>query len=256
MSSAADKFYAEVIRLLKEAQIPFLVGGAYALREYTGINRDTKDLDLFIRRAEVESIMEVCRQAGYRAEYAYPHWIAKVFHADAFVDLIYAAGNGLLQIDETWLDQARLGTYLDFEVQLCPPEELIAMKCYVMDRCRYDGADIHHLFRCCGAALDWDRLRSYFEEHYHVLLTHLLMFMFTYPGEVSVIPELLLRDLLDQARAERRQPSPDERVCRGPLLAKLDYLQDVEQWGYKDARQIGPLALTAADIECWTKGTI
>ena len=38
---------ARAIEVLLEAEVPFLVGGAYAFATYTGIYRDTKDLDLF-----------------------------------------------------------------------------------------------------------------------------------------------------------------------------------------------------------------
>ena len=41
---------ARAIDLLDAAGIPFLVGGAYAYCQYTGIYRDTKDLDLFPRK--------------------------------------------------------------------------------------------------------------------------------------------------------------------------------------------------------------
>src|SRR5205809_446266 len=43
---------AEAIKVLQEAEIPMLVGGAYAYAQYTGIFRDTKDLDLFLRKEE------------------------------------------------------------------------------------------------------------------------------------------------------------------------------------------------------------
>src|SRR5580700_7998960 len=41
----ARAFYRDALRTLRAARLPYLVGGAYALEQYTGIARHTKDLD-------------------------------------------------------------------------------------------------------------------------------------------------------------------------------------------------------------------
>ena len=41
-------------RVLVDAEVPFLVGGAFAHACFTGIRRATKDLDLFIRREDYD----------------------------------------------------------------------------------------------------------------------------------------------------------------------------------------------------------
>ena len=45
-------FYRHALGLLDEEKLPYLVGGAYAFGRYTGIERHTKDFDIFIRRAD------------------------------------------------------------------------------------------------------------------------------------------------------------------------------------------------------------
>ena len=52
--------------------VPFLVGGSHAFLEYTGIVRNTKDFDLFLRRADLDRAMEALRDAGYRTELHLP----------------------------------------------------------------------------------------------------------------------------------------------------------------------------------------
>ena len=49
-------FYRQVLDILLDSGVPFLVGGAYAFNRYTGINRHTKDLDIFIRRDDFERV--------------------------------------------------------------------------------------------------------------------------------------------------------------------------------------------------------
>ena len=54
-----------------------MVGGAYALKTHTGIWRDTKDLDLFLRKDRIEAALDALGRAGYRTELTDPLWIAK-----------------------------------------------------------------------------------------------------------------------------------------------------------------------------------
>src|SRR6266446_9055680 len=48
LTSYACTFYRQALLTLQAAQVPFLVGGAYALAHYTGITRHTKDVDIFV----------------------------------------------------------------------------------------------------------------------------------------------------------------------------------------------------------------
>src|SRR6516225_4625592 len=43
-----QKLFREVLTLLNGHELPYAVSGAFALREYTGICRYTKDLDVFL----------------------------------------------------------------------------------------------------------------------------------------------------------------------------------------------------------------
>ena len=42
-------FYRQAMEVLTRAQVPFLVGGAFAFVHQAGIDRSTKDLDIFVR---------------------------------------------------------------------------------------------------------------------------------------------------------------------------------------------------------------
>src|SRR5688572_28547828 len=92
---ATRDFYVDAMRRLDAAGVPFLVGGGYAMAYYTGIRRNTKDLDLFLRPADRDRALAVLSRAGYRTEFFYPFWIAKALHGEAFIDLLYNSGNGL-----------------------------------------------------------------------------------------------------------------------------------------------------------------
>src|SRR5437899_2577696 len=77
---------------------------------------------------------------------------------------------------------------LGVPVRLCPAEEIIWSKAFIMERERYDGNDVAHLLRARGCALDWDRLLRRFDGHWRVLLSHIVLFGFIYPAERAAIP--------------------------------------------------------------------
>src|SRR5436853_7587316 len=97
-----DQFYRIAMLRLQKENIPFLVGGAYALGVYTGICRDTKDFDLCIQPQDVERVLATLRGGGYETEEIFPHWLAKAKCKDDVIDLIYRAGNGLCEVDSSW----------------------------------------------------------------------------------------------------------------------------------------------------------
>ena len=47
-----DEFYVRTLTVLNEAGIPYLIGGAYAMGTLAGIERHTKDIDIFVRRRD------------------------------------------------------------------------------------------------------------------------------------------------------------------------------------------------------------
>src|SRR5262249_58227187 len=92
--------------VLNEAGVPYLVGGAYALATLAGIERHTKDMDIFVRESDRDRILRALEAAGYRTEVTYPHWLAKAWIVERFVDVIYRSGNGLAEVDDAWFDHA------------------------------------------------------------------------------------------------------------------------------------------------------
>ena len=78
-----------------KAGVPFVVGGAYAYATYTGIYRDTKDLDLFPRKRDAVRALEVLEKDGWRTERTDEVWLYKAFKGEYFVDFIFSSGNGV-----------------------------------------------------------------------------------------------------------------------------------------------------------------
>ena len=238
---------------LEAHAIPFLVGGAYALERYTGIGRHTKDFDLFVHPRDVERALDVLGAAGCATDVPFPHWLAKAHCGDNVVDLIFSSGNGVALVDDDWFRHSVAEIVLDVPVRLIPAEEMIWSKAFIMERERYDGADVAHILRACADSLDWPRLLRRFGAGWRVLLQHLVLFGFIYPCERSRVPAAVMRELVGRLDGELTRPAPD-RVCQGTLISRAQYLVDVERWGYADPRLAPQGNMTEAERERWTAG--
>jgi len=247
------KFYRDVLDGLNEGQFSYLVGGGHALERYAGMVRDTKDLDLFVRPADAPDVLKMLADMGYKTELCFPHWLGKVIDGKYFIDIIFSSGNGICAVDDGWFDHSVAGEILGVTINFCPPEELIWTKAFVMERERFDGADIAHIIRARGKQLDWQRLLRRFEDYCQVLLSHLILFDFIYPSERSLaIPSWVMGELIERLQAENGEPLSRNRVCRGTLLSRAQYRIDVENWGYQDARRLPSGSMTAEQVANWT----
>lgn len=228
---------ADALRALARSNVPFLVAGAYAFSEYTGIFRDTKDLDLFLRERDLPAAFEVLERAGFRTELTDPSWIGKGYRGEWFVDLIFSSGNGVAAVDDAWFRNARRATVMGVDALLAPPEEMLWSKAFVVERDRFDGHDVNHLVLACGDAMDWARVLGRFDRYWEVLFAHVLLFRFTYPGERTKVPGWLVRELTRRALLDDEAGDEAERVCRGNLLSREQYRHDLERAGYEDGRR-------------------
>jgi hypothetical protein len=253
LSDKTRSFYLRTLATLNAAEVPYVLGGAYSLEYLAGVERHTKDLDIFVRPADRDRTLAVLADAGYRTEIPFPHWLAKAHQADGddFIDVIYRSGNGLAEVDDEWFAHAVEGTALGVPARLCPAEEIVWSKAFVMERERFDGADIAHLILARGREFDWDRLLRRFGPHWRVLLAHLTLFGYIYPREHDVIPARVMTELADRLRSEAEAPGDDDSACQGTLLSRSQYLVDMGR-GYLDARVKPRGPLTTEDIEIWT----
>ncbi|HET7458390.1 MAG TPA: hypothetical protein VFJ74_12140, partial [Gemmatimonadaceae bacterium] len=192
----AQAVYRHVLESLRSGDVDFLVGGAYAFTRYTGIERSTKDFDVFVRYTDRVRALDVLADAGFDTEETFPHWLAKAFWDEDFVDVIYSSGNGVAPVDDGWFSHAPEADVLGVRAKICPAEEMLWSKAFVMERERYDGADVIHLIRCGAETLDWERLLDRFGARWRVLLSYVLLFGFVYPGERTRIPRRVIEDLL------------------------------------------------------------
>ena len=105
-------------------------------------------------------------------------------------------------------------------MKVTAPEETIWLKCYIMERERFDGADVAHLIHSCAERLDWAHLVRRFNGSWRVLLSHLVLFGFIYPSERNRIPASVMSDLLQRTQEELNTAPSDACLPRDVALTR------------------------------------
>jgi hypothetical protein len=195
-------------------------------------------------------VLDVFRRDGYKTELPFPHWLGKIHRGEHFIDVIFSSGNGVARVDELWFDHSSKTNVLGLIVRLSPIEEMIWSKAFIQEIERFDGADVIHLLREAGPALDWPRLLMRFGDYWRVLLSHLILFGFVYPDKRQNVPAWVMDELVRRLTVSR--PNLQNDICYGTLLSREQYLHDLRQLKYRDAREVDA-QMTREQIEIWTK---
>ncbi len=238
MPPEQEKRVAEALTTLEEAEVPVILAGAFASHAYSGIWRNTKDLDVFLMPRDVRTALAALSEAGFETELRDPWWLAKAWREEWLVDLIFGMGNREIQVDEGWIERALPVEIAGVPTRVISLEDLIVSKVFIAKRDRFDGADVAHLIRCAGGRIDWDRvLEGMGSEHRTLLLWHLVLFDYVYPGHGDHLPHDLMRELFDERALAWRDDRVRPNAFRGTLLDERAFAIDVEDWGYDDSRR-------------------
>ena len=222
--------FREVLLVLKEKQFPYAVSGAFALRQHTGICRFTKDLDLFTTAVTSREILPYLERCGFCCEVRDPVWLSKVHKEGFFVDLITGMSNGVVVVEDSWIERARPAVVHGVETRVLAPEELVASKIFVAKRERFDGADIAHIIYGTYPNFDWNRELELVGEHWEMLLWSLLLFRYVYPAQSHYVPASVWSCLLRKLQTEIAKPDP-KASFRGSLVDEKMFAIDINEWG-------------------------
>jgi len=224
-----EALFREVLTLLEEKRVPFAVSGAFALRQHTGIFRDTKDLDLFLTSRVAPCALNYLKEDGFHTEICDPVWLMKAHRDDFFVDLITGMSNAAIVVEDSWIRRALPALVYGVETRVLAPEELIASKLFVTRRERFDGADIAHVIYGTQGKLQWDRILEIAGEHWEMLLWTLILFRYVYPAHTDYVPKTVWNNLLGQFQRVISKSDPNAKF-RGSLVDENMFAIDLREW--------------------------
>ena len=116
----------DAIAALRDGDVTFLVMGGIASAAF-GRPRATWDIDLFVRMSDADRALDVLREAGFRTEVVYEHWLSKATRDDVTVDVIGRSTPDIM-LDDEMLARAVTREYHGRRLTLVPPEDLVVMK--------------------------------------------------------------------------------------------------------------------------------
>jgi hypothetical protein len=203
------------------------------LRHHTGICRFTKDLDLFMTASCAPQALAYLKERGFECEVCDPVWLSKARKGEFFVDLITGMSNGVIVVEDSWIERSRPAIVYNVRTRVLAPEELVASKLFVAKRERFDGADIAHVIYGTYKAFDWDRELELVGENWEMLLWSLMLFRYVYPGQTHYVPESVWQELLCRFQKALAQPNRNARF-RGSLVDENMFAIDMNEWKLED----------------------
>ncbi|HET7890039.1 MAG TPA: nucleotidyltransferase [Candidatus Sulfotelmatobacter sp.] len=228
-----ELLFREILELLEKKRIRFAVAGAFALREHTGICRDTKDLDLFLTPENAAIALKHLREKGFECEVRDPVWLFKAHRDGFFVDLITGMSNAAIVVDDSWIERASPAVVQGITTRVLAAEELVASKLFIARRERFDGADIAHVIYGTQGKLDWQRIVKLIGEHWEMLLWALVLFRYSYPAQTQYVPQEVWTALVSRFHDVVSHQDPAAKF-RGSLVDEKQFAIDVNEWSLEN----------------------
>ena len=155
--SAIERALKRSAAALRDAGVPFLLGGSLASWARGG-PETSHDLDLVIKREDVEQACEALRAAGMRIDDPPEEWLVKAWDGEVLIDLIFHP-KGLEVTDEV-IGRGDLLAVLSMEMRVMALEDVFITKLMALaeHRLRYEG--LLRMARALREQVDWERVRE------------------------------------------------------------------------------------------------
>ena len=146
---------------LREADVPFLLGGSLASWARGG-PETSHDLDLVIKREDVEQACEALRAEGMRIEDPPEEWLVKAWDGDVLVDLIFGP-KGLPMTDDV-MARGESMSVLGMEIRVMALEDVMVTKLMALTEHSLNYDTLLRISRALRERIDWDYVREHTHE--------------------------------------------------------------------------------------------
>ncbi|MFB9239280.1 nucleotidyltransferase [Plantactinospora siamensis] len=147
----------KVAAVLKQTEIPFALGGSFAVYAHGGHSSD-HDVDFLIRQQDVDGALRALAQAGFRTERPPEDWLVKVYDENRMVDLIHRPIETPVT-DETFGDTV-IRPVDAIHMPVLSATQLMVHKLLSFSQHYCDFARGLPLARSLREQIDWDRVRK------------------------------------------------------------------------------------------------
>ena len=210
------EIYRAALETVREAGVPFMLGGGFALATYTGRWRDTKDIDFYIKPENRGTVVDALSKAGfgdYFSRLPYDRgWIYRSTRNEVIVDIIWSMANRRAAVDDEWFERAGTVVLRGEKLLVLPREEFMWCKLYILQRDHCDWTDLFSLLYVDAEQIDWEHLLDRLGEDEPLLKALLTVYGWLCPGETLRLPERLCEKLSMPRRPQAPAPPRTDRI--------------------------------------------
>jgi hypothetical protein len=146
---------------LRDAEVPFLLGGGLAAWAYGGPPTD-HDVDFLLREADAERALEALVDVGMRPERPPEGWLLKAWDGDILVDLIFEPAGG--PVGDEHFDRAIHLEVAALPLLVASIDDVLATKLLAMSEQDPDYRPVLEIARSLREQIDWDLVRAQVED--------------------------------------------------------------------------------------------
>jgi len=141
---------------LRDAEIPFLVGGGVASWVRGGPPTE-HDLDFLLKPEDAERALETLAGTGMRPERPPEEWLYKVYDGEVLIDLIFAP-SGLAMTDEV-IARGEEREVAAMTMRVVSSEDLLVTKLMAMTEHTINYRSCLEIARALREQVDWEDVR-------------------------------------------------------------------------------------------------
>jgi predicted nucleotidyltransferase len=142
---------------LKQAEVPFLLGGGLACWARGGPPTD-HDVDFLLRPEHAEAGLEALGKAGMKTERPPEHWLLKAYDDDVLVDLIFEPSG--LRVDDGMFERAEELEVRAVLMQVASLEDVVTTKLMALTEQHLDYHSVLEIARTLREQIDWEWVRE------------------------------------------------------------------------------------------------
>jgi Uncharacterised nucleotidyltransferase len=154
---AIEDAMKKAVAALRDADIPFLIGGSLASWARGG-PESRKDLDLMVKPDDAERALDALEQAGMRPERPPEEWLFKAYDGDILIDVIFRPRG--IDITDEVIERGDELHVLGITIPVMAIEDVLATKLLSLDEHGLDYSSSLQIARALREQIDWRALRS------------------------------------------------------------------------------------------------
>ena len=140
---------------LKQAEIPFALGGGYAAWAHGG-PEPSHDVDFVVAAADVSPAQSALEASQLRVEQPAEDWLFKVYDGDAMVDVLHRIGGKT--VERSLLDRAIEAEVLSIQMPVLSATDVLSSKLNALNEQKCDYSTVLPVARALREQVDWDQV--------------------------------------------------------------------------------------------------